>query len=271
MDKSPLTDKFLLNIEESEINYMIDRMTAIQSREGNPEGIEMLRIEDAVCFYSRTMPWASFNTVKGVRSHHVKALEEIQEFYQQRSRKPQFELVPGMIDGKFLSTLSQLGMYQSGFHTSMYLHTNHYVNKLSLPRIDVSEISEDEFEIYAMIHCRGTGLSDDGIPYVAQNNRILHNRNGWKFYMVYIDNEPAAVGVMYIKDGTASLTFAATLPKYRNHGLHGHLLHKRIEVAIQHGCALVVAQCSFMSQSHRNMDRVGMKIAYVRTNWTEQS
>lgn len=30
-------------LEKSEINYMVDRMTAIREREGNPEGIEIKR------------------------------------------------------------------------------------------------------------------------------------------------------------------------------------------------------------------------------------
>jgi len=64
-------------IEQSEIDYMADRMTAIRDRPGNPEGIEIARFGEVVCFYSETMPWASFNTVKGLRSGDADKLEKI--------------------------------------------------------------------------------------------------------------------------------------------------------------------------------------------------
>ncbi|WP_316245778.1 hypothetical protein [Paenibacillus tuaregi] len=53
-------------IEQSEIRYMSDRMSAIQDRPGNPEGIEIQQFGQAICYYSRSMPWGSFNTVKGI-------------------------------------------------------------------------------------------------------------------------------------------------------------------------------------------------------------
>src|SRR5690606_3690266 len=128
----------------------------------------------------------------------------------------------------------------------------------------------DQFNLYATIHCRGTGLSDEGIPYVAENNKVLYNRPGWKFFIGYINDIPAAVGVMHMQDGIASLTFAATLPEFRNQGLQQRLIERRIEEALQNNSSLVVSQCTFLSQSHRNMERIGMKLGYIRTSWTER-
>ena len=54
--------------------------------------------------------------------------------------------------------------------------------------INIKEISEEEFMTYALIHCRSTGLPDDGIPYVADNNQVLYARPGWRFFMALIRN-----------------------------------------------------------------------------------
>lgn len=254
-------------IVSSENDYMYDRMLAIQRRPGNPEGVELRRFGNALCIYSRTMPWPSFNTVKGLTAADVEFIDPILEFYQSRGRAPQFELVPSLVDQNILARLAERGFFQSGFHTSLYL------SELQTPHIDemdgitVKELQEDEFMTYAMIHCRGTGLSDDGIPYVAENNKALYGRPGWNFYLAYVKEEPAAAGAMYIKDGIASFTFAASLPQFRNRGLQQRLLHRRIAEASRQGCKLAVGQCAFLSQSHRNMERAGMKIGYVRTNW----
>ncbi|MCI3918976.1 GNAT family N-acetyltransferase [Paenibacillus sp. TRM 82003] len=256
------------DIETSELNYMYDRMAAIQSRIGNPEGIEIKRFGDALCFYSKTMPWGNFNTIKGITTDDFEYINPIIEFYRERNRKIQFEIVPSYVDANFLKYLSEQGFYQSGFHTSIIIEPQTFDDQLP-EHINIQELNEHQFETYAMIHCRGTGLPDNGIAPVAANNKVLYNRLGWKYFVAFVDGEPAAVAVMNSKDGIASLTFAATLPAYRGMGLHQLLLKRRIEEAKRNNCRLVVGQCNFLSQSHRNMERIGMKIGYIRTTWTE--
>ncbi|OAB44779.1 GNAT family N-acetyltransferase [Paenibacillus glacialis] len=260
--------QLIKEIEISEVNYMYDRMLAIQSRMNNPEGIEVKQFGNSIALYSKTMPWATFNTVKGITSADIEFIDPIIEFYRTRDRKAQFEIIPSLIDQNYLKNLSDRGFYQSGFHSSLYIEPRVFKNDYS-KNIRIQELKEDQFIQYAIIHCRGTGLSDDGIPYVAENNKVLYNRPGWKFFIAYMNGTPAAVGVMHMKDGIASLTFAATLPEFRNQGLQQRLIEKRIEESLQNNCKLVVGQCAFLSQSHRNMERIGMKIGYIRTSWTE--
>jgi len=167
--------------------------------------------------------------------------------------------------------LADLGFYQSGFHTSMAISTVLYAPVFCAEdKLEIRALSEDEFELYATLHCRGTGLPDAGIPPVAANNRVLYGRPGWKFYLALWEGQPAAVGVAHIRKEAASLTFAATLPEYRNKGIQTALLHRRIEEAKEAGCELAVGQCAYLSASHRNMARVGMEIGYVRASWIER-
>lgn len=193
------------------------------------------------------------------------------EFYRVRGREAQIEIVPSFADQNLLADLAGHGYYQSGFHTSCYIDPTACQPIQIDSRIRIAELEEDQFDIYATIHGRGTGLPDSGIVPVAANNQVLYRRPGWKFYMAYVEDVPAAVGVMYASNGLASLTFAATLPEYRRLGLHQMLLVKRIEEAKQLGCRLAISQCTYLSQSHRNMERIGMKIGYTRTTWTKRS
>jgi len=261
--------QLIKTIADSETGYMEDRMLAIQGRASNPEGVELRRFGNAICLYSRTMPWPSFNTVKGLTSEDAQHVDAILQFYRERNRKLNFEIVPGLVDQSLLELLAERGFYQSGFHTSMYIdpHKRTFVPN---DNIRIEELQEDQFALYARIHCRGTGLPDDGIPHVAANNRVLYQRHGWKFYIGYVEEQPAAAGVMFMKNGIASLTFAATLPEHRNKGLQLGLLYRRLEEAQTNDCRLAVGQCAFLSQSHRNMERVGMETGYVRTTWTER-
>lgn len=258
-----------MKIEQSEKQYMKDRMEAIQNRDGNPEGVEIAYFGNAMCLYSKTMPWTTFNTVKGLNSEDLDLLDDIIDFFRMRDRKVQFEIVPSRVDQRILSELNDRGMYQSGFHASTYCLPFSELSHVP-SHVEIREISDEDFKTYARIHCRGTGLPDNGIPYVAENNRILWQRPGWKFYIACVSGQPAATGVMFIKNGICSLTFAATLPEFREQGLHKYLLNFRIHESFKQNCELVVGQCAYISQSHRNMERVGMRLGYVRTTWTER-
>ena len=252
---------------ESESDYMVDRMQAIAERRDNPEGVVIARFGGAVCLYSRTMPWGSFNTVKGITDADIEQEDAIIAHYRALDRMPQFEIVPALAGRELLRKLADRGFYQSDFHASTVIAAERFGLRFDRS-VRIEAIGQDGFELYAAIHCKGTGLSEDGIPPVAANNRVLGGRPGWRHYVAYVDDAPAAVGVMYGKAPVASLTFAATLPAYRNLGLQRNLLIHRIREAAASGCRYVVGQCAPLSQSHRNMERVGMKLAYVRATWT---
>lgn len=287
--EAPLNERIVREIERSEIAFATDRMTAIKERPGNPEGVEIARIGGAVCLYSRTMPWPSFNTVKGLRDEDAARLDEIAAFYRERDRNVQFEIVPGLIGPDLLKALAGRGLYPSGFHASMYGRPGTgsdaaagdsearsrdgsgtgAMDSAGDP-LRIVELGQDDFETYATIHCRAFGLPDNGIPHVAANNRVLHARPGWTFYLAYWDGAPAATAVMHAAEGTASFTFAATLPEFRGRGIHRRLLLHRLAAAAERGCTLAVGQCAFLSASHRNMERAGMRLGYVRTTWTKR-
>ncbi|CAM4007858.1 GNAT family N-acetyltransferase [Saccharibacillus endophyticus] len=269
---SPSTTQ-IAAIERSEIDYMTDRMLAIQSRPGNPEGVEIRNFGSAVAFTSKTMPWPSFNTVKGITDASIEHLEEILDFYRENEAKVQLEIVPSRVGPDFLRKMSESGLYQSGFHCSLAMTPEQGSMTTSeqgsdIERIAIRKLEADEFELYATLHCRGTGLPDNGISHVRSNNEVLHDREGWNFFAAELDGAPAATAVLFEKEGLASLTFAATLPEFRRQGLQRRLLEHRVTEAFSRPNKLVVGQCAFLSQSHRNMEHVGMKLGYIRTAWT---
>lgn len=174
MDELP-TKEVILHIQRSETEYMHDRMDAIAKRPGNPEGVLIERFGHALCLYSKTMPWLSFNTVKGIQSEDIGHLDAIVDFYRSRDRRFQIEIVPSTANEELLKALAERGLYQSGFHNSMYMHPVNMEEEAD-PAIEIRHVTEHEFERYATIHCRGTGLPDQGIPSVAANNRVLAAR-----------------------------------------------------------------------------------------------
>ncbi|WP_317890142.1 GNAT family N-acetyltransferase [Paenibacillus sabuli] len=260
------TAETIAAIERSEVDYTEDRLLAMQEREGNPEGIELRRFGSALCLYSRTMPWPGFNTVKGLSSDDAGELDAILDFYAARGRKVQFELVPSRVDAPLLEALGDRGFIPSGHHTSMAGPPIEQPLQLP-PGVVIRQAGAGDYDAYAAIHCAAFGLPASGIAPVAANNAVLHGRAGWSVWLAEVSGEPAAAAVLYEHGGVASLTFAGTMPAYRGRGLHGLLLRHRLNRAASSGCSLVAGQCAFLSASHRNMERAGLQVAYVRSTW----
>ncbi|CAM3525422.1 GNAT family N-acetyltransferase [Marinicrinis lubricantis] len=253
-------------IEQSEMDYMKDRMLAIQEREGNPEGIEIKEIDTCLLLYSRTMAWGQFNNVKGpFTEEHI---PEISRFFDERNRNFEFHVAPHH-DRNILRALAENGYFQASFHGCLYGEPRQLAANRPSRLLHIRELREDEMEIYAEIHCLGTGLPLDGKAYVAANNKVLYGRKGWHFFIGFAEDQPASVSVMYMKDKIASFTFAATLPQFRGRGFHTQMLQQRLEVCAQHNCHLVVAQAAYGSQSMKNMERAGLRIGYTRANWVK--
>lgn len=264
-------------VEQAEIAYMVDRMQAMEERPGNPMGVKLAEFGSAAALYAREMPWPQFNTVKGVSDASAEWLDDVMDWYGDRS--PQWEIIPSRGGLAVQQQLAQRGYYQSGFHSSWFMtlqpseewrdSTVEAGREQAQGGWRLTELTpEDGLQHYARVHCLGTGLPLSGAAAVADNNNVLLGRPGWSFYLALIEDEPAGAAVMYSAGGIASLTFAAVLPQYRGRGIHQALIVRRLEQARANGCTLAVAQAAYASASARNMERCGMRLAYTRATWS---
>jgi GNAT superfamily N-acetyltransferase len=73
--------------------------------------------------------------------------------------------------------------------------------------------------------------------------------------------------VLCIHEGVALFGGSATVPELRRRGLQAALLHKRMAYAFDQGCDVVMMVAQPGSDSQRNADRKGFRIAYTRTKW----
>lgn len=106
---------------------------------------------------------------------------------------------------------------------------------------DVGEIPAELFEPY--------GLLPNSISFIA-----------------YIDGKPAASasGTVYPEHKLAALFGASTLPEYRNRGLQNAMFRARLRAAVEAGCELAVVCAHPGSQSQRNAERQGFRVAYTK-------
>lgn len=262
-----------LVLERSEIDSLHSRLTAIEQMDGNPMGVEIETFGNATAFSVRNIPGPSFNTVKGLNDGDENYLEKIIDYYHQKEIPVQFELTPGLVSSNLLNYLADKGFYQNDFHTTLYASSYKKIklmNELVEPDLSIRKLNRNEFDTFAEIYTKGFQMPPFLKSGVAQNNEILYDNHNWTFFLASVKNEPAGIGVLFIKDHIATLAAAATVPDFRNKGVQTALIKKRIYQASLKECKLIVGQAKFGSISQNNMEKAGLKIAYTKAIWIKK-
>jgi GNAT superfamily N-acetyltransferase len=74
--------------------------------------------------------------------------------------------------------------------------------------------------------------------------------------------------VLSIHEGVALFGGSSTVPELRRRGLQAALLQERMSYAFEQGCDLAMMVAEAGSNSQRNAERKGFRVAYTRVKWT---
>jgi N-acetylglutamate synthase-like GNAT family acetyltransferase len=83
-----------------------------------------------------------------------------------------------------------------------------------------------------------------------------------------LNGQPAAAATLYVKDRVGYLADATTDPAFRRRGLHAALLRRRMHDAAAADVEIVFSGATPFSTSHRNMERAGLRLQFMRSLWT---
>ena len=90
-------------------------------------------------------------------------------------------------------------------------------------------------------------------------------------FFAEVDGIAGATGSICLYENVALFGGASTVPAMRRRGLQTALLAARMTYAVERGHEVVMMVTSVGSQSQRNAERAGLKIAYTRTKWQLKS
>jgi ribosomal protein S18 acetylase RimI-like enzyme len=181
--------------------------------------------------------------------------------------KPAFEMVPGHYDEGLGRELARLAFYQSRFHVSLIgepAQTADADGRITIERVTGSP----SMEAYLDAYVAGWELLQEDHAQFKTNVRPWLNQPGWSLYVGRANGQPAAAATLYLHDGVGYLADAATDPAFRGQGFQSALLRRRIHDAGAAGADLVFSGAAPFSASHRNMERAGMRVQFVRSLWT---
>ncbi|HAX41246.1 MAG TPA: hypothetical protein DCY80_01655 [Solibacterales bacterium] len=125
-----------------------------------------------------------------------------------------------------------------------------------------------EVALWSDISARGWAQEQpDLLDFVREMGAILAAREQTVCFLGEVDGVPGAAGALSLHEGIALFAGAATVPEMRRRGLQGALLEARMQYAADQGCDLAMMVAEAGSNSQRNAERLGFRIAYTRTKW----
>lgn len=126
----------------------------------------------------------------------------------------------------------------------------------------------EEAELWAGVSAQGwTHEHPELLDFVLQTAGVFSAREGSPCFLAEFEGQPGAAGALYIHNGVAVFAGAATIPQMRRRGLQAALLRERMRYAFDHGCDLAMMVAEAGSESQRNAERKGFRIAYTRIKW----
>jgi GNAT superfamily N-acetyltransferase len=194
------------------------------------------------------------------------ALDVIEEFFRSRGAAVHHEISP-LAGVAALQLLCSRG-YRPIELSSVTFQPIREVTAAGGDDIRVREIGPDEAQVWAEVSARGWSHEHPELDeFLRRLSAIVTAREQSPAFLAEIDGVPGAAGSLTMHDGVALFGGAATVPELRRRGLQTALLQARLRYAHEHGCDLAMMVAAPGSDSLRNAERAGFRIAYTRTKW----
>ena len=126
----------------------------------------------------------------------------------------------------------------------------------------------EDAQLWAAIGAKGWAHEHpELLDFALQLGAISSVRKNSPCFLAEFEGQPGAAGALCVHDGVALFAGAATIPEMRRRGLQAALLQARMGYAFDHGCDLAMMVAEAGSNSQRNAERKGFRVAYTRTKW----
>jgi GNAT superfamily N-acetyltransferase len=134
--------------------------------------------------------------------------------------------------------------------------------------VTVRVAAPEESALWSQVSARGWAPDDPDLRgFLEEFGPVAFARQQCVHFIAELNNQPGAAGALSLHDGVVLFGGAATIPEMRRRGLQAALLEARLRYAFEHGYQLAMMVTEAGSQSQRNAERQGFRIAYTRTKW----
>ncbi len=192
-------------------------------------------------------------------------LDRLTEFFISRGAPAAAEICP-LVDMTLYARMAARG-YQL-IEVSDILYLTVADAKLPFepaPGIVVRMAEPHELRLWTETVCQGFAEHYPVTPQLLEVMEGFANRADSASFFAFVDGQVAGGGAVSEYEKVGGLFGASTLPAFRRRGVQRALLQARMKWAVAQGCDPIVSIAQNGSESHRNMERLGFRIAYTRT------
>jgi GNAT superfamily N-acetyltransferase len=194
------------------------------------------------------------------------ALDEIEQFFLKRGAEVMHEVCP-FAGTATLDLLCARGYRPFEISNVMYRAVEPPMESRA-DGIRVRIASLDEAQLWSNINARGwTHEHPEFESFVRETGVLMVAREGSPCFLAEADGTPGGAGALILHEGVALFGGASTVPELRRRGLQAALLNERMRYAVEHGCDLAMMVAEAGSNSQRNAERKGFRVAYTRLKW----
>lgn len=196
----------------------------------------------------------------------AEVLGTIEDFFQSRGATPMHEVCP-LAGPAALDLLCARGYRPFEVSSVLYRPLENPANGLPA-NVKVRIAAPEEAEVWSEVSARGWSHEHPELAaFVREMGALCMDRQGSPCFLAEVDGRPGAAGALSLHEGVALFAGAATDPELRNRGLHAALLESRMRYAFEQGCDLAMMVAEAGSNSQRNAERSGFRVAYTRLKW----
>jgi hypothetical protein len=192
----------------------------------------------------------------------VETLQWVEAFYDSYSY-PSTIRVCSLADSSFIDLVQQRGYRLAGFSHRWILDLTSWKSPLATrdPRIHLAAPGEEMLWARTVATGFATEEADDNESFDFE--RALFRMSSGIPVIAFENGLPAGAGMLALNDGIAALFATSTQLSFRRKGLHMGLLDWRLRHAQQHGMRWATIETDPGSDSQRNVERIGFRLAYV--------
>ena len=194
------------------------------------------------------------------------ALDEIEAFFTARGSSVLHEVCP--LAGTALLSLLCMRGYQPMEISHVLYRTVESPPLAQAANIQIRVVAPEEAPLWSDVSARAWAHDHPEIEdFVRELGPLCVARASSPCFLAEIDGLPGASGALILHHGVALFGGASTLPEFRRRGLQAALLEERMRYAAAHHCDLAMMVAEAGSNSQRNAERQGFRVAYTRIKW----
>ncbi len=245
-----------------EVDYTALRAGVIAARAGNPFGAFMRRQGGVFASQVKGVPSPWLNRVIGLGEDSAGEVPGLAAWFAAAGIAGRFETTPDSAGPQLARALAEVGVLPVDGDALVW------GTGRSGPEPEGISLVADaaDMEVFLDTHLTALGVPDAVHDGAKGNMRGWLGTPGLDLMVAWRDGVPAGTCVLYRAPGLTYVADMATLPAQRGHGVQTRLL---AAAHARHGDGGIVwARCRFLSQSHRNLQRAGLRTLCTTVFWT---